>query len=356
MKTKLSILIATFLMLLTYGNTNEFSPVKNLPPETSILELSDNSQAGWKEIARKVSEKRGLVELIPVQQTTKDWSELIRIQYFCRSEWKGAEIKSINHILDRIRETTLSLFPGSKVTWKIIERNKNSVIYEWILHRPYENTSPQHEIVRCFFTKHGYHSLSFTRKNAVMSSSERKNWIKQLRESSSIVPMQKINNISRGLSMADRLKDSLDLGAVFQDWKELHTYVMDNGYTLVCRIPSTQTGGVVSECLEVITMPNIYGLPLEDFYEIDRNRVQENSPAIIKFDVLKNSPTEIIYSYSHPRDDLHRSVVTKALMTNLGYYSINYIRGLPSALTKEEVHQWKDRLDLIKIKDVGSGK
>lgn len=351
MKNKLSILIMSIFMLVAHGAAYASTHVDHPPAETIILKLPSNSCANWKEIGRSVTEKEGIVERIPFNQTVKNCSEHICIQFYDRSTWGKMRGASAEKLLDQLRETILTAYPGNKVTWKIIEKNENDFIYEWILHKPYKDVSPQHEIARYFLTENGFHRIGFTRKNAEMNAAEREGWIKLLKENTSVVSFEEAANTSEGLSMVDRIKNSVDLGSAFQDWTVLDTFVYDNGYTLVSRIsPAQQRESYIAECLEVATKPISDPISIDKLIKLERTIAQGKSKKV-KFRVIKKTPTEVIYTYSYPKDHLILNAVVRAFDSDQGYYSISYKHGLNNEIMKEdEIQHWVEKLEAIKIR------
>jgi hypothetical protein len=339
-------------MLLTYVTVHANTSADHLPSETIVLKSPNNSYANWKEIARYVTKKEGLIEYIPSDQQIANWSELICIQYFDKSFMKKKSSNSIEDVMELFRETILASYPGNKVTCRLIEKNKSDAIYEWILHKPFKNIPPEHEVARAFFTDTGLYRIGFTQKNKKMSSKDRDRCIKSLRDFVSVVSIEEAKSITQALSILDRVKDSLNLGEAFENWKEVNTYTFENGYTMVIRVPSAFTGGYVDECLEVTTMPNLYESSIDQLWEVEKKNIQsirKKSPGTIEFSILKRSPDEIVYSFAHPQDLLQVTGVVRTFLSGNGYYSISYKRGLPYKLKPEEIILWKERLERIKI-------
>ena len=318
--------------------------------ETIVLKLPKD-YSSWREISRIVDEKKCIVERIPLDQTNSNWSELIAIQYADKENLIMKGCIFIEDCIDLIREQTINSHPGKKVTWRIIDKCKTNIIYEWILHEQYKDIPPQHEIARAFLTEKGFHRIGFTRKNNEMNLDEREKWIELLRESVSVVSMEEARNIPHGLSMVDKLKDSLDLGATFRDWKVINTYNFEMGYTMVISIPPSQKENeYIIECLEMTTTPNFNSVSIDKFFETEKMILHSRSEKV-NFTILKKTPNEIIYSFVHPKDHLLLTGVVRSFISNHGYYSICYKYGLPNELSKEKVLQWKECLEAIKILD-----
>ncbi len=347
MKKKVFVLVMSVLAIINSG-LHALESLGDFPLETVILKLPDNSESNWKEIARRVEKKSGIIETIPLSQTVKNWLELICIQYFDSSEWDKKARNSISCILDKLRKETLRSYPENTVTWKIIEKDKRSAIYEWILLKPYNNIPVQHEIARGFLTKTGFHRVGYTKKNEQMNSEEREKWIKLLKNNASVVPFREGACIE-GLSMVDKLKDSVALGANFQNWKIIDSFVNANGCALNTYIPPMEDCPSVTEGLETFTMPTTVISSVTKFFEIEKEGLRSKVGVDVECHVLEQSPSEIIYSYCHPKDHLQCNAVVRTFLTDRGYYSISYKHGLMGEMSKEEILEWKEKLKTILV-------
>ncbi len=318
------------------------------PTETIVLKLPKGSLANWKEISRCVNEQKGSVECIPLNQQSHNWSEMICIQLYGRSGFDQKKSIPLENILDSIREENLSAHPSKKITWKVIEKNKNDIIYECISHEPCKGIT-EHEIAHIFLSEKNLHRIGFTRRNNEMSSDEREEKIKLLRESVSIVSLEEAATISDGLSLAD--KNHSDLGPAFYDWVVSYAYMLDHGSTLVCHIPKSQAS-YITEFMQTLVMPNWDASSIDQLFEAEKNTEQRKSIEKIDFQVIKKTPNEIIYCYSYPQDDLQLKVnaVTRSFISDQeGYCSIRYKHALPEWMKKEEILQWKEKLEALRI-------
>lgn len=182
--------------------------VQEFPKETIILKLPDENDTNWKEITRFVNRKVGLMERIPITQANNNWSDLICIQYTAYHKNRKGQFITIKHIVDAIRNETFKKYSKNKVVWKIIEKNENDIIYEWIFQG--SPSEPQeHELARAFLKDSGFHRIGITKKTE-MSSIEKEKWIKILKENVQIVPFQEAMK-STGMSMTDKHINSLSL-------------------------------------------------------------------------------------------------------------------------------------------------
>jgi hypothetical protein len=128
----------------------------------------------------------------------------------------------------------------------------------------------------------------------------------------------------------------------------LHTYDLDNGNTLVNYLPPSEIGVCPTECLEVMHIPYVKTTSIEGLFELEKKNVQKQSSKEVIFDVLKKSQNEIIYSYSQVKNRIPFTALVRAFISDEGYYSISYKNGVAGDLKKEEILQWKTRLEMIK--------
>ena len=86
------------------------------------------------------------------------------------------------------------------------------------MHKEWKGTLPQHEICRVILTETGFRSIRYINRNFEMDSDKREEQIKLLKDSASVVSIEEAAN-SNGLSMIEKLCDSLDLGSIFNEWQ-----------------------------------------------------------------------------------------------------------------------------------------
>ncbi|MCK4934488.1 MAG: hypothetical protein KAR79_02765, partial [Simkaniaceae bacterium] len=191
--------------------------------------------------------------------------------------------------------------------------------------------------------------IGFTRRYGQMDPKEREKWIKLLKENSSVIAFEEAAN-SEGLSLVDKLKDSVILGSNFQNWSMIRTHNTQYGYINITYIPPTQVDSYITECLEVVTMPVTNAIPMDTLFDVEKQQIQKDADENVEFHVLEESPLEIIYTYSHPKDHLQCNALVRGFHTDYGYYSIRYKRGLDRQLKKPEILQWKEKLKSISVK------
>ncbi|MBS0621348.1 MAG: hypothetical protein JSR80_00075 [Verrucomicrobia bacterium] len=341
-KNKFFIIISIFTLFYRELHAREFH--SEVPLEAAILQLPDDSTANWKELSRSISKEEGVIEVIPCTQTVQNWSELIGILY--DAKWNKKTAHSIDDLVDHILRSTLSSYPPNIISWQIIEKNDDDIIYEWMLRQSYKTDVIEHEIARAFLTSTGFHRVGFTRKYRLMSAEEREKWIKLLKENISILPFQEGSQIE-GISMAEALKDSISLGVKFQNWEAVMKVTTKEGISLIRHLPPTHVGPEVIESLDT-TIGSLHFFPsLDRFIEMEKEYIRDKAPRKVKFRTLERSPSEIIYSYSYPKDHLQLNAVVRTFRTDHGYYSISYKHSLKGKLQKDEILQWQENLKAI---------
>lgn len=351
MKKKCITLFVSAFILCAHGNMHPMTPINDLGIDMVLLKLPSRSAANWKEISRHTTEQEGMVEFIPSNQRTSSWSELVSIQYFDKSIVKGKMARSIKEAINALQKETLASYEGTKITWNLIELNKSDAIYERILHRSLNNLIPEHDIAKAFLTDAGFHRVAFTRKYKEMSPKEREQCIEILRNSTSLVSAEEAKKHPEALSILDKIKNSLVLGEAFKTWKELQCYSFETGYTVSAHVPPSFDGNYVDECLEITTLPSSGEASIEQLFEGEKKLIRKKSSDPIEFPVLKKTSHEIIYSFCHPKDHLLVTGIVRTFLTDKGYYSICYKRGLPDKLKTEEILQWKEVLEKIEVRN-----
>lgn len=326
-------------------------PLESPPKETIILNLPNCKVSDWKEVSRLLVKEAGLIERIPKNQTVDNWNELIAIQYFTNIEKSPF---SLNTIIDTLKKTTINAYPGSQVTWRLIEKNKSDFTYEWILHTPYKDIPIQHEIARGFLIENKYHRIGYTRRYKEMDQTEKNTWLKALKESVAVETMEKAKDLP-GLSLVERFKNSIVLGNAFKDWSISNKYESANGYTLAIWVPASQKGSsFITECLEILTYPMIKATSITQLVEMETEKIRKSEGKAAQLSILKQTPNEIIYSYTQPKNGLQLTAVVRTFISECGNgrYSITYKQGLPEkTLSKDEIEKWQKTLESIKVRD-----
>lgn len=351
MKNKFLLLVISISMLLILKDS--FASVIDIiptPAETIVLKLPNRDYVNWKEIAKTVNTKQRSVDFIPKEQLNQNYSELIRLQYYDFSNRKDASNITIDSILDRIQETVVSGYSGSKIDWKILEKNKNDIMYEWVLYDS-RNIPTQHEIVRIFFKNEGFHAVEFTHKNSELPPDERNQWISLLKNSVSIISYAEANNIHDSLSLTSNIKQFLNLGQAFQNWIVLEKHLLSDGGSHMNYIhPPKANSNRITDCLKVVSRPNVNFLSIDQLFEKNKKETQKESKEEVKFHILNKKPNEIVYAFSYPMDEFQYSEIVRIFISNNVSHSVSYLGPLPENMKHEENFQlWQKKLETIQV-------
>ncbi len=343
-----------FLAVITLANCASLNASVEdfyLPKETLLLKLPDNESENWKPIARHAATMQGIVEYIPSKQVKENWEDLIAFQYFEVSK-KFSRKNPIDEILSLLKKTTIDKYPGSKVTWNVIEKKQGEAIYEWILHSQHGKIPPQHEIVRIFYRNNFVHRIGFTHLNEVINSDLRSKWIQLLSESVSFISPKDLTVQPKDLSLIVRFSDLIDSGPDFSDWKVINNLVLENNVTSFTLIPPDHNEAYITECIDIMTMPLGPHNKLsttDKLFQLEEKLIATKFSKKPKIQILEKSTGEINFTYQSTVNNILVTNVARALMTPFHYLSIHYKKGL-FPLTEEEILMKKKQLEAFKNK------
>ena len=349
-KSRLAAIIALLSLFFNLPLIYSTQFTEDFPLETVILNPQTGTQKGWKEISRSINKNEVMIELIPETQDTRNWSELIAFQYFSKKTIDKAA-NTVENIISRLKDTTLTSYPGGKVSWNIVEKSDNDFIYEWKIQEKYKHLPSQYEMARGFLTKKGFHRVGITVRGKQPTPQEKETWLKALRESADVVSLQTATDSFHGLSMVERIRDSFDIHEKLPDWTVANMfYYPSMECSLVAWIPPSQVGLLyIDECIEIFSIPANSQMTTDGMLEIQKSFAQKHSVEEIDFEVLKQTPTEIIYISSYPKDHLLCNLVVRGLLFDQTYYTVSYMRGLTEKLSEEEILKWKNKLETLEI-------
>jgi len=348
--------LLAFLMIVSSLRANEtqllrpdFMPVKRRPTEAAVLALPNKGCENWKESVRHLTDGGSLVQFLPSGQTLENWSEVITIDYTDWSLVPKNMPRSVEGILSRDQAEEETASNGSSNERTILEKDENSFLYE--INPPSREQFSEWQIGRVCTTKGGFHNVSITRKKAPTTQLEKEEWIKILKNNFTVLPWAQAAKME-GLSLPALFRSKLELGAAFDSWKRRHTYLFSTGFTETCYVPPEQSGDFGTECLEIQTRVGLNVAPIEKVFDTEKKIFEERAEdSPVKFQVLRKSPTEITYSFTHwiPHLKLQLTGVVRTISSENGNYSFVYKRALPEEMKQEEVKHWKNQLEKIII-------
>lgn len=333
--------ILTFLVVHLHASES----ICEMPKETILFQFPDHSEANWKKIVHHVNAKDGVVEMIPINQSAKNISELITIQYIGSAIWNKS-LCTLEEVLNHMCNEVFATHPKGSVFSQILEKDQEGITYEWI-YQADKNRPFEHEISRAFLTETGFHRIAFVQKNRPITSEEKAKWVELLKENSSVVPFQN-ERCLQGFSLVEKVQHTVSLGAHFQNWKSMQVFNAEIGLSLVYHVPLTQKGISSAERLEIFTVPKLDRVSLASAFELEKQAIKKTSKKV-KFHILEQSPTELIYYYQHPEEHLQLNAIVRNFLTDHGYYSISYKKRLEGPMQKEEFQACLEKIKTIKV-------
>lgn len=178
--------------------TNLFAE-DSFPSKMAVLELPEGTKENWKPIAKHISKRSSLIESIPKDQNTSNWTELLCIQQ--QSGFDTSHPEFIDMLIDGFKQTIADQYPGGKVSLKVVERGDEDFIYEKIIHEQYKDIPPEYEISHIFLENGSFYRVSYTKRREPISSVEKEGWLKRLRQSSSIAKHEEVEKMPDGFSL-----------------------------------------------------------------------------------------------------------------------------------------------------------
>lgn len=311
------------------------------PKETLILELPERAAQNWKEISRSLSEKECLVERIPAQQTAKNWTDLISIfQYKTNSQI------SLSSALQLVHKGYVS-YPKNSISWKILELNENSAIYEMVCSSEFENVMPEHLIGCICFKDKIIHSVFFNKREKLMDLSERASWIDLLRKHTLITDWDQAFYYTNGLSLFNFEPFVIRAPESFLGWKMERTFALEHVLAISMYIPKSQENSTSNQWLEIKTMPGNFTKHLNPIVEKEKEEFRRRFGASIALSPLQESKQEISYTFLCAEEGGYTNAVVRSFVTGLGYYSFRYFWIGNQEMTKEENLLWLKKLKTI---------
>lgn len=146
--------------------TKEQSKNKYRFAETVYVPLPQNALHKWKLGFQKADEEKGsaVTRYILETETTKEWSQLLNIQF---------KDKSLVKVESAEAAMRAEADKSRVVNHKVHSQNPHDVLYER------QFPTGEHEIVRMIMTKKGLHRVAFVKKGPI-TKEERTQWVERL--------------------------------------------------------------------------------------------------------------------------------------------------------------------------------
>jgi hypothetical protein len=339
--------IFIFLLTAYFSQLCAISPAlfgdANAPKETIVF--NPPHQMEWKEVKRCINKRNAIAEYIPANESQENWSTLISIQ-FVEDHSSDPNFDCVEKIL---REITFRLSKDKTATCNVIEKSKNDIIVESILHKTYKSFSPKHDIFRMIRTKDGWYTVKVTKNGNEMNQNEKHEWLKSFKEST-IVKMVEAADMD-GLSLANLTENSLDLG-VFAGWTKTGMLAHDVGNVGYVAVPPSYEISNAPEMLIVIIVPiddTVKPGEINELFEIEKQSIWEHENKNAEFFVIKKSNRENMYSYFYKKNRLPMAALVRTFIYKNHYYSISYKKEIPNKSDIDDVLRYKKHLDAIKV-------
>jgi hypothetical protein len=121
---------------------------------------------------------RGTIrEFLPPNENIESWRHLLTIQFF------EGERRSPETMVDALHQ--LALAHGGTLQWQVLERDADSVTYEWSLvdcKKPGAEYQDQAEVARMLRGNDGLHRVAYTERARQMDSAARDKFLKAIAE------------------------------------------------------------------------------------------------------------------------------------------------------------------------------
>ena len=120
--------------------------------------------------------------------------------------------------------------------------------------------------------------------------------------------------------------------------------------------PSGHNAEYVTECIEIYSVPrNLQSkeLTINQAFEAEQRNLKNKFANVPKIQILEKSSQEIIYFYQFPFENLKATEIVRLYVSPNAYLLIQYKKGLPQALSKDEILTKKKLIQSIKYKKMG---
>lgn len=329
--------------------------------ETIVLKLPQDSPK-WREVSWMLTAEDLTTERIPENQELTNWTDLIFI-YFCSTV--SNESISIDRILEKHHQAAIEHYPGKKISWNVIQKNRFDVMYEWTLHTQYKDIPPQHIISRVFLTKNGLNTIALNHRKMEMDQKEREKWIALLSKNITIENVKNVHGSDSTLSLlaqsggikeaqnSDHWPTEAFLLTAYNEIGNFKQIAGDSSkefYHMVY-IPADQEIENNTAAIEVHFQTTVttdgHSVSIDELIEAFRSSLAKQYPQNSKtFNIIEKNQSDFIYEFNYPtttnRQEFH--AISHMFITEHGVYSISFSRN--TELTDE--NERSQRLDILK--------
>lgn len=291
----------------------------DLVPSETVLIKMPNGERAWKEISKTFNQNKGLMKLIPANQSYDDYSESVSIEYCDVSILQKEEAFNLDFLLEMYKEKSAQN-PNYIISRTLIEKGKDYFMEEVTIREASHSDRLSHEILRYVLTDTMFHKIKYASSH--IDSDKKNQWINILKNISVVTYCEAA--LQKCVSFADCLQGLVLLGSPFDKWNKIDVQYYENGSVVAQYYPPPDiNGSCINEVLEVISRPILNVGSIKDFYEFQKDSLKGLSNGEIQFCEIENSVCEIAFCF-RLSEPLHVHAVVRSLITNRACYSFIY--------------------------------
>jgi len=306
-------------------------------PETAVLTLpKEKENRKWKQIAKIIDLDKRFIELIPTDQEITNWSEILVIQFFGGKD-RNKKTVSTKQIAEQTRKTLFEKYPGSKISWNLLEQTESHYMYEWILHVPYVHIPPQHVIGLSLLTDKGIHNVIFNRRFKEMDQKERLKWIEIIKNHVSIKNIEEAAKDTESISIFSQT----EYGASSSNMKNEIPFDGSNSCGQVPELLPHQ-----GEIIGIVTSNNSLETNQKMFQEMANSIIEniQEKPLFIGFylspdEISLKEDLNVFMTYNYrPMQSILESLLTKVYEINSKLLWLHIIENESGSMLYRSIH------------------
>lgn len=172
-----------------------------LPTELAVLKRPKNWKKSWKLLSQSIEYETLTTKIIPINQDASSCTDLLLIRYKA-GDVDTATPNYLNNAISKVKNYT-RLSKHKKNNLKILEKSKDSLLYEEQLYGPYGGSPIGYKIERMFVKKNGIHQISYLKKDGHPSHKEKEEWIKTLKEDTCLLNFDEAAQLPDAISLIE---------------------------------------------------------------------------------------------------------------------------------------------------------
>lgn len=176
----------------------------------------------WKPAFHNETETMCIIEYTLTNETTETWSDLFTVHNFWGPEHQNLSPERIyNQFIGSLGQT-------NRIKYRILEKSKNSLLFEWWL----TGSEFEHEWARILTDNFGYYLLRYTTKNASDFKEKGKIWVQDLRKAHFAPNFDRNLPIQKAAIEGVMFTDKLNTFSIMQptNWKHMLSTSSDHTF------------------------------------------------------------------------------------------------------------------------------